>query len=120
AAAAPYRDPEPFSIDAQGHRLAFYPAGPDRLARLLELIEGARKTIRIAFYIFAPDNSGTRVRDALIAASKRGVRVSLIIDSFGASTDDAFFAGLCDAGGRYRCFMPRWGARYLIRNHQKV
>lgn len=119
-ATAPYRDPEPFSVDAQGHRLAFFPAGPDRLARLLELIEGAQNAICIAFYIFAPDRSGTLVRDALIAACRRGVNVNLIIDSFGASTDDAFFAGLCEAGGRYRCFMPKWGVRYLIRNHQKI
>ena len=120
AAAAPYRDPEPFSVDAQGHRLAFYPAGPDRFARLIELIEGARETIRIAFYIFAPDSSGTRVRDALVAACRRGVGVNLIVDGFGASAGDSFFAELCEAGGRFRSFMPRWGVRYLIRNHQKI
>ena len=120
ASPAQYRDPRPFSLSAQGHELAFYPDGADRLARLLALIEGARRSLHMAFYIFAADATGIRVRDALIAAAGRGVDVSLIVDGFGASADDEFFAGLCAAGGRYCCFLPRWGIRYLIRNHQKL
>ena len=68
-----FREPRPFTLDAQGQALTFYPAGPDRLARLLALIEGARESLKVAFYIFAPDASGTRVRDALVAACQRGV-----------------------------------------------
>jgi cardiolipin synthase len=117
---AQHPDPRPFSLSAQGHELTFYPGGADRLARLLALIDGARRSLHMAFYIFAPDAAGIRVRDALIAAAGRGVDVSLIVDGFGASADDEFFAGLCAAGGRYCCFMPRWGIRYLIRNHQKL
>ncbi len=115
-----FREPRPFTLDAQGQALTFYPAGPDRLARLLALIEGARESLKVAFYIFAPDASGTRVRDALIAACQRGVKVSLLVDGFGALADEAFFAGFVEAGGHYCCFQPRWGVRYLIRNHQKM
>lgn len=115
-----FRDPQPFALEAQGQTLTFYPAGPDRLESLLALIDGAQASLKVAFYIFAPDESGTRVRDALIAACGRAVDVSLLIDGFGAMTDDAFFAGLVEAGGRYCSFHPRWGVRYLIRNHQKM
>lgn len=118
--AAGYRDAEPFSLTAQGHDLAFYPAGPDRLEALLALIAGAQRTLKLCFYIFAEDDCGRTVRDALVAAARRGVDVALIVDSFGAATDDAFFEDLRAAGGTYCCFSPRWTQRYLIRNHQKM
>ena len=115
-----YVDPAPFEIEAQGQKLVFYPAGKDRLAALLALIEGARASLRICFYIFAEDASGVLVRDALAAAARRGVKVSLIIDGFGADARKAFFAPMCDAGGSFCCFSPKWSQRYLIRNHQKI
>lgn len=115
-----YRDPEPFTVSAQGQDLTFYPAGKDRLARLVELIESAQTSLRLAFYIFADDESGTRVRDALVAAARRGVAVSLVVDGFGRAAPMEFFDGLVEAGGCYCCFLPHWSVRYLIRNHQKI
>ena len=64
-----YVDPAPFEIEAQGQKLIFYPAGKDRLAALLALIDGATQSIRMCFYIFAEDASGVMVRDALAAAA---------------------------------------------------
>jgi len=61
------------------------------------------------------------VRDALLAAARRGVRVSLLVDGFGASGAPAgFFQPLLDAQARFCRFVPRWGRRYLLRNHQKL
>jgi cardiolipin synthase len=119
-AAPAYRDPEPFSVTARGQDLTFYPAGKDRLARLVELIESAETSLRLAFYIFADDDSGTRVRDALVAAARRGVAVSLVVDGFGAAAPIEFFADLVEAGGCFCWFQPHWSVRYLIRNHQKI
>ncbi|MXO75098.1 hypothetical protein GRI40_07705 [Altererythrobacter aerius] len=115
-----YVDPPPFTAEAQGHRLTFYPAGKDRLAAMIDLIDGARDSLRVCFYIFAEDASGTLVRDALTRAAERGVKVNLIVDGFGADARKAFFAPMCDAGGSFCCFSPRWSQRYLIRNHQKM
>ena len=81
---ASYCDPAPFSAEAQGLSLRFYPAGKDRLNALLALIEAARESLDLTFYIFATDECGVRVRDALAAAARRGVNVRLIVDSFGA------------------------------------
>ncbi|HYD05485.1 MAG TPA: phosphatidylserine/phosphatidylglycerophosphate/cardiolipin synthase family protein [Reyranella sp.] len=118
---AEYRDPPPFSVAAQGHELSFYAAGADRLARLLELIDSAQASIRMCYYMFAGDEAGRAVIDRLLAARRRGVEVSLIIDSFGSSAaSEAVFAPLVHAGCRYCCFSPTWGVRYLIRNHQKL
>jgi cardiolipin synthase len=110
----------PFSVTAQGHTLTFYPSGPDRLAALLGLIDGARESLKLAFYIFAMDGSGVRVRDALTAAARRGVDVRLMVDGFGAEADAAFFAPFVEAGGRFCRFIAKWTRRYLIRNHQKI
>ncbi len=117
---ARYRDPEPFNVEAQGHDLTFYPGGKDRLEALLDLIGNARSSLKVCFYIFAMDECGIKVRDALIEAAHRGVDVHLVIDSFGSTADDEFFAPFCEAGGTYYCFSAKWSRRYLIRNHQKM
>jgi len=115
-----YADPPPFTVEAQGQRLTFHPAGKDRMAALLAMIAEASVSLRMSFYIFAEDASGVMVRDALAAAARRGVKVTLIVDGFGADARKAFFAPMCDAGGAFHCFSPRWTQRYLIRNHQKI
>lgn len=115
-----WEDPVPFKAEAQGLSFTFYPSGKDRLERLLSLIDGAKDSLKLCFYIFANDDAGEAVRDALVKAANRNVEVTLIVDGFGAGAEDSFFAELADAGGRYTRFSPRWSQRYLIRNHQKM
>lgn len=117
-----FRDEAPFQVTAQGQAMTFYPAGSDRLNALLALIDGAGSSLRLCFYIFVDDHAGVQVRDALVAAARRGVDTRLIVDGFGASADDnsPFFAEFREAGGHYHVFTPRFGRRYLIRNHQKM
>ncbi len=115
-----YRDPEPFHVDAQGLRLGFYPSGPDRLEKLLRLIDEARSSLKLAFYIFARDDTARLVRDRLSDAARRGVAVTVIVDGFGAEAEAQFFEPLVEAGGTYHRFQARWSRRYLVRNHQKM
>jgi len=115
-----YCDPPPFSVEAQGLSLNFYPGGRERLEALLGLIGGAETCLKVVFYIFATDESGQRVRDALVEAARRGVDVRVILDGFGAVADEAFFAPLVEAGGKFCYFLPRPTRGYLIRNHQKL
>ena len=115
-----YCDPPPFSVEAHGHGLTFYPGGAERLDALLAMIGGAGTTLKLCFYIFSEDRSGRLVRDALVLAAERGVAVTLIVDRFGSSARETFFAPLIAAGGRFHFFSPRWSRRYLIRNHQKM
>ena len=108
-------------MEVGGNRLTLLPDGPERLEALIALIEGAKESLRVLYYIWADDGTGRRVRDALIAAARRGVRVSLLVDGFGASDQPAgFFQPLIDADARFCRFVPRWGRRYLLRNHQKL
>lgn len=113
--------PQPvFAID--GNRLTLLDTGPRRLDALLGLIEGARRSLRLLYYIYTDDGVGERVRDALVAAVARGVEVRLIVDGLGSDPayDKDFFAPLRAAGGHVCFFVPRLGRRYLLRNHQKI
>jgi cardiolipin synthase len=104
-----------------GHDLHLVHQPEDRLNALLQLITMAQKSIQMFFYMFCADETGQHVRDALVMAATRGVRVQLIIDSFGSTqVSDRFFDALLDAGGEYHSFSTRKGLGYLIRNHQKM
>jgi len=108
-------------LEVAGNRLTVLSDGPERLAGLIALIDGARESLRILYYIWLNDETGRQVRDALVAAAERGVKVSMLLDGFGASAaTPAFFKPLSDAGARFCRFVPRWGRRYLLRNHQKL
>ncbi|WP_095011702.1 phospholipase D-like domain-containing protein [Tsuneonella mangrovi] len=120
AASASYHAERSFAVSAKGQDLVFHPGGPERREALISLIDSAEERLRLCFYIFAKDASGQAVRDALVAAARRGVDVQLIVDGFGADAGPRFFAPLVEAGGRFFEFSPRWGQRYLIRNHQKI
>jgi cardiolipin synthase A/B len=102
------------------NRLTLLPDGRQRLAALLDLIETARTSLRLLYYTYSDDAVGNLVRAALIAAAARGVRVSLIVDGFGSDAGDAFFLPLEMAGADICRFIPRFGRRYLLRNHQKL
>ncbi len=113
--------PQP-SFTVAGNRLTMLDTGPRRLEALIGLIDGARRSLRVIFYIYVDDDAGEAVRAALLRAAARGVAVSLIVDGLGSEAADAhdFFDPL-RAGGVEVCrFVPRWGRRYLLRNHQKL
>jgi cardiolipin synthase len=110
----------PFTV--AGNRLTLLAEGPARLDALIDLIEGARRSLRILYYIYADDVSGKKVSAALIAAARRGVSVKLIVDGFGSeeAAGKNFFDGMKQAGVAVCRFVPRLGRRYLLRNHQKL
>ncbi|HEX8468749.1 MAG TPA: phospholipase D-like domain-containing protein, partial [Allosphingosinicella sp.] len=108
------------SHEVAGSRLTLLADGPQRLSALLDLIEGAKESLRFLYYMFMDDSSGTRVRDALIVAARRGVTVSLLVDGFGSTANREFFRPLEAAGIAFCRFSPKFGRRYLLRNHQKL
>ena len=112
----------PPAFEVAGNQLTLLTEGPDRLAALTNLINGAQQSLRMLYYIYADDHAGRQVRDALIAAAERGVKVALIVDGFGSdeAADRRFFDPLQPAGVSVCRFMPRLGRRYLLRNHQKL
>ncbi len=114
-------DGDPIRARVAGTDLTVIEHGPDRLRLILDLIEGAQHSLRLLFYMFKDDHSGTAVRDALIAAVGRGVKVKLLLDGFGSGASPAeFFQPIADGGGQFCRFHARYGRRYLLRNHQKL
>jgi len=103
-----------------GNRLELIETGAERLRTLLALIGCAQHSLKVLMYMFDPDEAGEAVRDALIAAARRGVAVKVLIDGFGSSASPEFFAELEAKGGEFCAFNPAYGRRYLVRNHQKL
>ena len=107
-----------FTVD--GNRLTLLVEGSVRLKALIDLIDGAQHSLRLLYYIYTPDETGRMVRDAMERALDRKVKVSLIVDGFGSSAPPDFFAPLEAKGADVCHFLPRFGRRYLLRNHQKL
>jgi cardiolipin synthase len=112
---------QPIRASVHGNRLELIESGEARLTAILDLIAGAKQSLRLVFYMFSSDASGHAVRDALVAAARRGVSVKLLLDGYGCSNaDPEFFAPLEAAGGDFCLFHAKYGRRYLVRNHQKL
>ena len=121
ADANPHRSAPDVAATVDGNRLTLLPDGPERLAALIALIEEAQESLRFLYDMFLDDESGGRVRDALLAAAERGVQVSLLVDGFGSdAAKAAFFQPLIDGNVDFCRFSARYGRRYLLRNHQKL
>ena len=104
-----------------GTRLEVITTGEERMEEILQLIAGAKTGLRMLFYMFSGDDYAARVRDALVEAARRGVTVKVLLDGFGCgSAPPDFFKPVQEGGGSYCLFHPRYGRRYLLRNHQKL
>lgn len=111
----------------------YYPAedvqlvhsGHDYFDRVCELVKAAKHEIHFHNYIFHPDETGRIVADAFIEAAKRGVKIFILLDSFGSARlrNDPMKQEMKDAGISIRFFSPYYlseGFRVGRRMHQKV
>lgn len=108
------------TADIAGTRLTLIEGGAERLQLLLRMIDGAKQSVRLLFYMMDADAVGEAVRDALVRAAERGCAINVILDGFGSDIPSDFFDPLKAAGGKSCLFNPRIGVRYLLRNHQKL
>ncbi len=67
-------------------------------AAKLQLVEDARQSLDLAYYIFSDDHSSSRLSQALIDAARRGVRVRLLVDYLSAYKDLDRFSWLEQQG----------------------
>jgi cardiolipin synthase A/B len=92
---------------------------------LLSDIESAQKTICIEIYKYLNDDFGIKFRDTLTRKCRQGVKVKLMIDSWGAYVDDIFFKDLIALGGQVRYFSKLKYSfdaftKHHRRNHRKI
>ena len=98
------------------------PTGAEGLEAMLVAIAAASRLVQFEMYIFTPGPLGLRFRDALVEARRRGVRVQVLLDAFGAfGLPSHFWNPLVQLGGELRWFNAfRASERYGRRNHRKL
>ncbi|MBK8172589.1 MAG: cardiolipin synthase [Sandaracinaceae bacterium] len=113
-----------FSL-AHGNRIGVLLGAERTYEAALDAIARAKDHVHLEYYIIRPDVTGTRFRDALIAAVGRGVRVRVLYDAIGSwSLSKKFIAPLRAAGGHVEPFFPlkpitrAWSLN--MRNHRKL
>ncbi len=97
--------------------------GPEAYPRMLAAIDRAQSAIRLEVYAFARDGIGQRFIEALAAAARRGVRVSVMVDGWGSAADGAEVAArLREAGCEVSIYNPLVAllAGRFRRNHRKI
>jgi cardiolipin synthase len=93
---------------------------------LVAAIDAAQRYVHVEFYIFADDETGGRVVDALIRAQQRGVVCRVLTDHIGNSSDNKALLRRLSAHGisahvmlPVRLFDNEW-SRFDLRNHRKL
>ena len=111
----PWRGDNRFELLVDG--ATFFP-------RMLDAIATAQRQVELELYLVEDGECFARLREALVAAARRGVRVRCLFDSFGClKLSPANRQVLVDAGVELRLYNPlRWrrGLRNLFRDHRKI
>lgn len=100
-----------------GNRLSLLRNGEEYFPALVSALDAARREIFLETYIFADDQTGSLIADALARAAARGVVVHVLVDGFGArSFAPRFRAMLEGAGAKVLVFRPKISPLTLRRN----
>jgi len=108
-----------------GSDITFYTNGTDKFEALLNEINRAKHHIHLQYYIFADDEIGNKVKEALITKAKEGVEVRVLYDDVGNwNVSKRFFQEMLHAGIEVYAFLrvafPIFSSKVNYRNHRKV
>ncbi|MBV9548058.1 MAG: phospholipase [Alphaproteobacteria bacterium] len=108
-----------------GNRITPLDGGDGAYSAMLAAIEGARKGVVLASYIFRNDEAGDRFIKALTAARARGVEVRVLLDSIGTGyLFSPMLRRLRQGGVTARRFLHTWLPWRMpflnMRNHRKL
>lgn len=113
-------------IYVPGNQVELLTSGEAYFPQLLDSLAAAEREIIFETYIFAPDSVGESIKDALVAAARRKLRVYILLDGFGSREFPArWHQELTRAGVRLFWFRPRKGWAFLKRSnvrrlHRKI
>src|SRR5690606_18892165 len=111
-----------------GNRAHLAADGNAAIREMVADIDAAKSTVHLCFYIWLADNNGFRIKDALIRAAQRGVKVRVLADALGSRgfIRSAHWIALRNAGVDARIALPIGGlvwtlirGRFDLRNHRK-
>jgi cardiolipin synthase len=95
--------------------------GAQMLSRMLAAMDEAGQSIRLEMYIVHTGAMAEQFREALMQASRRGVKVQVLVDALGSMVlPESFWAPLRAAGGEFRWFNPLSLTFFSIRDHRKL
>jgi len=118
------RNRQAHSDYSQNNKIELVRGGSAFFSLMHELIDQATACIHLQFYIFEEDETGLAVKEKLVAAIKRGVKVYMVLDGYASSDiSDSFKQEIITAGIRFRWFEPFFKGRYFYfgrRLHQKL
>lgn len=123
------RNPALVDIEYGWHgnnRVTLLENGEEYFPRVFEAIRRAEKEILLETFILFEDKVGIELRDLLVDAAGRGVRITVSLDGFGCGElTPEFLATLSDAGVRLQMFDPaprHLGIRtnWFRRLHRKI
>ena len=106
---------------SHGNQLSLLHQGEQFFPAQIIACDRALSEIYIETYIYALDQTGLRVKAALLRAVRRGVAVQLVVDWLGTGDDTIaqLRAELEPAGVRLLAFNP-WFQRGIVRMHRKI
>lgn len=97
-----------------------YDHPPDLYQAMLKDIEQAKDYIYLETYKFGNDNIGNRFRNALTKKAKEGVKIKLLLDSWGAGVPLSFFTEMIRYGAEVRYFKKIVLAfDFFTKNHRR-
>ncbi|WP_406846293.1 phospholipase D family protein [Stenotrophomonas lacuserhaii] len=103
------------TADQPRHYATILDEGEEALVARLNLLRSATRSIDLQTYIFDKDDSARLVIDELLAASRRGVKVRLLIDQLSAISDLQILGALSSAHRNFelRVYNPTFGKAQL-------
>lgn len=91
---------------------------------IVAAIQKAKHHVHLEYYIFEDDQTGGRIRDALIERANNGVRVRLLVDAVGSPLSYRFRTTVRDAHIELARFNPlmfgSFRPRINFRSHRKI
>jgi cardiolipin synthase A/B len=101
--------------------LRWFCMGQEIFSAMLSALGAAQKSIQLETYIYADGQVGRHFLQALLAATRRGVRVRVLVDAGGSwFLPDIFFNPLIASGAKVRRFNPLHFRRFGVRDHRKL
>ncbi len=101
-----------------GHQLTLLRSGAEYFPQLFAALHAARHSIYLETYIFAADQTGRLLKEALESAAARDVAVHVLLDGFGsAELPQAWLDEMRMLGVKVLWFRPEL-ARWRLRRHR--
>jgi cardiolipin synthase len=103
------------------HRARWLVNGDQAFAAMRQIIQAARQSVQLEFYMIRPQEPADSLRTAMLSALRRGVRVNILYDAFGSEGLPAdFFCALRAQGAHIAVFSPTRKLRLAFRDHRKL